>query len=131
MSALEPALPLEYLERLMLQNEIFADTVSFVGVAGTRKEPRIVTRQPHLTGEGASREEVVSLMVDELGFQPLPDRYSVGYADSIAFLRDDRAVFDLRPANVVRTPEGLIAPIDAIAARLDARARAILRGGSA
>lgn len=32
--ALEPALPLEYLERLQLQNGIFADQVSFVGVAG-------------------------------------------------------------------------------------------------
>jgi hypothetical protein len=31
---LEPALPLEYLERLQLQNEIFADRVSFIGVAG-------------------------------------------------------------------------------------------------
>ncbi len=44
--ALEPALPLEYLERLLLQNELFADAVSVVGVAGTRREPRIVTRQP-------------------------------------------------------------------------------------
>ena len=124
--ALEPALPLEYLERLILQNELFADTVSFVGVAGTRREPRIVTRQPHLAGEGASREEIILLMVEELGFRLLPARYSVGYVDSLAFLRDDVAVFDLRPANVVRTPEGLIAPIDAIPARLDANARAIL-----
>ncbi|MEY4569114.1 MAG: hypothetical protein RLZZ398_553 [Verrucomicrobiota bacterium] len=42
---LEPALPLEYLERLQLQNEIFADRVSFVGVAGERHRARIVTRQ--------------------------------------------------------------------------------------
>lgn len=128
--ALEPALPLEYLERLILQNELFADTVSFVGVAGTRRQPRIVTRQPHLMGDGATREEIVTLMVDELGFRLLPERYSVGYADSLAFLRDDVAVFDLRAANVVRTPEGLIAPIDAIPARLDAKARAILGGAA-
>jgi hypothetical protein len=124
--ALEPALPLEYLERLMLQNELFADTVSFVGVAGTRREPRIVTRQPHISGEGATREEIVLMMVNELGFRLLPERFSVGYADSLAFVRDDVAVFDLRPANVVRTAEGLIAPIDAIPSRLDAVARAIL-----
>ncbi len=128
--ALEPSLPLEYLERLIFQNELFADTVSFVGVGGDRRQPRIITRQPHLAGEAASREEIVSMMVDELGFRLLPERYSVGYADSLAFLRDDVAVFDLRPANVVRTPEGLIAPIDAIPARLDARARAILGGAS-
>lgn len=123
--ALEPALPLEYLERLILQNELFADTVSFVGVGGDRRQPRIITRQPHLAGEAASRQEIVSMMVDELGFRLLPERYSVGYADSLAFLRDEMAVFDLRPANVVRTPSGVIAPIDAIPVRLDAKARAI------
>ncbi len=126
MPALEPALPLEYLERLMLQNEIFADNVTFVGVAGTRLLPRILTRQPHLSGEGASPGEIVSMMVEGLGFRLLDSRYSVGYADSLAFVRDDVAVFDLRPANVVRTPDGVMVPIDAIPARLDAAARAIL-----
>lgn len=122
--ALKPALPLEYLERLALQNELFADSVSFVGVGGDRKQPRIITRQPHLAGEAATREEIISMMVSELGFRLLPERYSVGYADSLAFLRDDVVVFDLRPANVVRTSEGLIAPIDAIPARFEAKAQA-------
>lgn len=128
--ALEPALPLEYLARLILQNELFADSVTFVGVAGTRQLPRILTRQPHLLGEGASREEIVAMMVEDLGFRLLQGRCSVGYADSLAFVRDDVAVFDLRPANVVRTPEGVIVPIDAIPARLDAAARAILAGAT-
>lgn len=128
--SLEPALPLEYLDRLILQNELFADSVTFVGVAGTRQLPRILTRQPHLAGQGASREEIVSMMVEGLGFSLLQSRYSVGYADSLAFIRDDVAVFDLRPANVVRTQEGVIAPIDAIPARLDAAARAILAGAA-
>jgi hypothetical protein len=124
--ALEPALPLEYLERLMLQNELFADNVTFAGVAGSRQWPRIVTRQPHIRGEGASREEIISMMVEGLGFRLLSDRFSVGYVDSLGFVRDDVAVFDLRPANVVRTPEGLIVPIDAIPVRLDAAGRGIL-----
>jgi hypothetical protein len=126
--ALEPALPLEYLERLVLQNEIFADRLSFVGVAGERIRPRIVTRQPHVRGECATRDEISHLMTAELGFRLLAERFSVGYADSLAFIRDDVAVFDLRPANVVRTEEGLIVPIDAIPVRLDAGARAILEG---
>ena len=125
--ALEPALPLEYLERLQLQNEIFADLVSFVGVAGERHRPRIVTRQPHIRGEDATPDEIIFLMT-ELGFRPLPERFSVGYADSLAFIREDVAVFDLRPANVVRNEEGLIVPIDAIPFRLNAEARAILGG---
>lgn len=125
---LEPALPLEYLERLQLQNEIFADRVSFVGVAGERHRARIVTRQPHIRGEDATRDEIVFLMTAELGFRLLPERFSVGYADSLAFVRENVAVFDLRPANVVRTDDGLIVPIDAIPCRLDDRSRTILRG---
>ncbi|MFT4177482.1 MAG: hypothetical protein QM627_12620 [Luteolibacter sp.] len=117
--SLEPALPLEYLDRLLLQNRIFADSVSFVGVGGERHRPRIITRQPHVMGEEASRAEIVHLMTGELGFQQLPERFSVGYADSLAFIAEDIAVFDLRPANVVKTPEGLIVPIDAIPARWD------------
>ncbi len=124
--ALEPALPLEYLGRLVLQNEVFADQVSFVGIAGSRYSPRIVTRQPDIVGDDASREEIIHLMTAELGFLLLPERFSVGYADSLAFVRGDVAVFDLRPANVVRTPEGLIVPIDSIPARLDTEAMAVL-----
>ena len=73
---LEPALPLEYLERLQLQNEIFADRVSFVGVAGERHRARIVTRQPHIRGEDATPDEIVFLMTAELGFRLLPERFS-------------------------------------------------------
>lgn len=87
--SLEPALPLEYLERLVLQNEIFADRVSFVGIAGERFKPRIVTRQPHIPGEAATPGEIVHLMTAELEFRQLPERFSVGYADSLAFLRDE------------------------------------------
>lgn len=39
--ALEPALPLEYLERLIFQNELFADKVSFVGVGGDDLKQRV------------------------------------------------------------------------------------------
>ncbi len=66
------------------------------------------------------------MMTRELDFTALPARLSVGYKDSLAFLRDDVAVFDLRPANVVRTPGGLIVPIDSIPVLLDERARSIL-----
>ena len=124
--ALEPALPLEYLERMILQNELFADSVAFVGVAGTRLQPRIITRQPHVAGEAASPDEIIEMMVADLGFRLLPPRFSLGYTDSLAFVRDNVAVFDLRPANVVRTQDGVIIPIDAIPVALNALGRAIL-----
>jgi hypothetical protein len=127
---LQPALPLEYLGRLILQNELFADSVSFVGVGGTRLKPRIITRQPHVQGVGASPDEIVTLMVNHLGFRKLPARFSVGYSDSLAFVREDTAVFDLRSANVVRTPEGVITPIDCIPVRMDEDALMILSESS-
>ena len=64
------------LERLQLQNEIFADRVSFVGVAGERHRARIVTRQPHISGEDATPDEIVFLMTVELGFRLLPEGFS-------------------------------------------------------
>ena len=117
------ALPLEYLSRLALQNEIFADDVTFVGVAGPKHDCRIVTRQSDIPGVSASDDEIINLMSKELGFKLLPPRYSVGYSESLAFLRDDVAVFDLRPANVVKTPEGIIVPVDSIPVRLDDASR--------
>ena len=126
MPSLEPALPMEYLDRILLQNEIFADRVSFVGVAGERHRPRILTRQPHIRGEDATPSEIARMMTEGLGFRQLAARFSVGYENSLAFVREDVAVFDLRPANVVRTHDGLIIPIDSIPCRLNESARKIL-----
>jgi hypothetical protein len=124
---LRPALPLEYLERLNLQNRIFADDVSFVGIAGAKHDFRIVTRQSDIPGGAATDPEIIQLMTGELGFTLLPRKFSVGYAESLAFLREDVAVFDLRAANVVKMENGLIVPIDSIPVRLDETARTILQ----
>ena len=123
---MEPGLPLEYLHRLALQNEIFGDQVTFVGIAGPRVRPSIITRQADIPGEPAVLSDILDLMTHELGFRCLPARFSVGYEDSLGFVRNEIAVFDLRSANVVRTPEGLIVPIDSIPVRLDEKSRAIL-----
>lgn len=117
---MEPALPLEYFERLLLHNEVFEDTVCFVGIGGDRNRPRIITRQEDIAGDPASEAEIMELMERELGFRRLAARFALGYADSMAFARPGVAVFDLRPANVVRTADGLIVPIDTIPVKLDA-----------
>jgi hypothetical protein len=46
--------------------------------------------------------------------------------DSMAFARPRVEVFDLRPANVVRTADGLIVPIDTIPVKLDAADERVL-----
>lgn len=124
--ALENATPLEYLDRLSIQNEIFADTVTFLGVSGERVNPRIVTLQKDIPGVEASYEQIIHMMTSGMGFTLLPSRFYAGYENSLSFIRGDVAVFDLRPANVVLTPDGYIIPIDSIPVRLDAESRAIL-----
>jgi hypothetical protein len=124
--SLEPGLPHEYLQRLHLQNEIFRDQITFVGIGGLRTQSTIITRQADVPGDPADESEIIEMMTAELGFSSLPAHLSVGYKDSLAFVRDDLAVFDLRPANVVRTPSGLIIPIDCIPVRLDDIARSVL-----
>ena len=116
--SLVPALPVQYLERQALHNEIFADAISFVGVAGDPYFRRIVTRQPHIRGKAASWELIIRLMVDALGFRKLRHNYGIGHEDSYGFIRDDIAVFDLRPANVILEDSGLIVPIDSIPVHL-------------
>lgn len=123
---LETGLPLPYLERLELQNILFQDTLCFVGVSGPAHRPRIITRQLDVDGAPATLDAITAMMVGALGFVALPARFALGYASSLTFARRDAVVFDLRPANVVQTPDGILAPIDCIPARLDDAGRAAL-----
>lgn len=84
----------------MLQNEIFGESLSFVGIGGTQYKRRIITRQNIVEGRPARWEEIVRLMVEDLGFSKLRHNHGIGYDDSYAFVRDDAVVFDMRPANV-------------------------------
>ena len=126
--ALEPGLPSEYLERLLLQNQVCSDQVTFVGIGEHRNHPTIISRQQHLLEKPADPSEFIQLMTHELCSELLPARFSIGYQDSLAFIRENIAGFDLRPANVVKTPDGRIIPIDSTPVRLDENAIAILTG---
>lgn len=111
------ATPLDYLDRLAMQNEIFADNLRFVGIASNTDGKRIITRQSTVKGRPARWEEIVQLM-DDLGFTKMPHNHGIGYEDSYAFFRDDFAVFDMRPANVFVTDEGYVVPVDCIPVKL-------------
>jgi hypothetical protein len=52
-----------------------------------------------------------------LEYSLLPIRFSVGYADSLAFFRDSIAVYDLRHTHVVCSADGLISSNAAIPVR--------------
>lgn len=118
--------PLEYLDRLVLHNEIFGDFTSFVGIGGYPNHRRIITRQIAVKGREARWEEIVKLMVEDLGFTKLRHNFGIGYEDSYAFVRDDVAVFDMRPANLFTTETGDVIAVDSIPVRLDEHHRLLL-----
>jgi hypothetical protein len=120
--------PIGYLERLILHNEIFGDFTSFVGVGGVPNNRRLITRQERVKGREARWEEIIRLMVDELGFKKLRHNFGIGYEDSYAFVREDVAVFDMRPANVFMATPGVLIAVDSIPVRLTDRSRQAFQG---
>ncbi len=123
------ASPLDYLDRLAMQNEIFADTLRFVGITSNPDGRRIVTRQNIVKGRPARWEEIVEFMQD-LGFAKMRHNHGIDYEDSYAFVRDDVAVFDMRPANGFVTEDGEVVPIDCIPVRLPPGKHAFFAGSS-
>jgi hypothetical protein len=106
------ALPLQYLERLLLQNEVFGDAIEIAGLWHDAAGQHIVSTQPHIRGRPATLNEIRSGMA-ELGFSELPWR-GIGYEKAPAFHLDDICVWYAHPANMVLTAAGLLVPIDVI-----------------
>ncbi|MEY4482711.1 MAG: Serine/Threonine/Tyrosine Kinase found in polyvalent protein, partial [Verrucomicrobiota bacterium] len=113
---LHNALPHDYLQRLIWQNEVFGDDIHLVGT--WQEFPhhwRIVTTQPGLQGTRATLDELASAFVTA-GFTLLPWR-SIGYEGSLALRCEGFDIWDVHPANVLLSPEGLPLPIDVIVTR--------------
>lgn len=80
---LHNALPLDYLQRLIWQNEIFGDDIQLIGLwRPSPHQPCIVTSQSGLQGTRASLDDLSSAFT-AAGFQILPWR-SIGYEGSLA-----------------------------------------------
>ncbi len=111
---LAPALPGEYLERLLLSNVHFGDDVQLEGVAREDGALIIFTSQPTVVGEAARPEEIVGFM--EQRRLRLLDGLALGHEGALCFYRDldQLAVFDAHPANVLKDERGVILPIDLI-----------------
>lgn len=125
---LTQALPLEYLERLQLQNSVFTDDIRLEGVAREDGKLVIVTSQEAILGKVVTREEMTAYMA-KLRFKPLAG-LSLGRPGALAFYRDldEVAAFDAHPGNLVKDDNGVVLPIDLILVRADAAlARALER----
>lgn len=105
-----PARPLQYLDRLRLQNRCFGDEIRFVGITHDAKSRRIIISQPDIQGHPASWDEIDYWFLNQ-GFVKLKVQ-RLGAYDSAAFGGHGVGVFDVRPINVVMTDNGLLLPID-------------------
>jgi hypothetical protein len=114
---LTSALPLEYLERLLLHNQLFGDDIRFEGVAVEENKTVIITSQPVLIGEPASPEEITESLA-KIWFKPLRNLH-LGRPGALAYYRDldEVAAFDAHPGNFVKDGQGILLPIDLILLR--------------
>ncbi len=81
-----------------------------------------MTRQNHIQGEAAHSDLLRAFMTSILGYKEIHKTYisHLGTEGALGFLQPETstAVFDMRPPNVVLTPEGLVLPIDPICCAL-------------
>jgi len=103
-SAIGSAAPLEYLERMILANEVFQDAIRFEGVI-EGDLPSLVISQPKLEGALPEQKEITLHLRDRLGF----DR-----VDTLIWYRpvDGLVIGDTKRSNFIETPDGQIVPID-------------------
>jgi hypothetical protein len=111
------ALPLEYFERLLLQNNIFSDDVRLEGIALENRKLVLVTSQRAILGSDVTAEEMTAFM-QKVWFAPLHG-LSLGRPGSLAFYRDldEIAAFDAHPGNFVKDDNGVVLPIDLVLVR--------------
>jgi hypothetical protein len=113
------ATPLEYLDCLLLQNDLFGDTVDLNGVANEESGLVILTSQTNVTGGAVTGAEIVEFM-RHFRFQPLLG-LNLGNPGALAYYRDldEIAAFDAHPANFIKDLDGIVLPIDLILVRAD------------
>ena len=113
---LRDATPLEYLDRLLLQNEVFGDDIRLLGIIDKARGMHVVTSQPTIRGEVVTLEEIIAFMVAS-GFTRI-DAVRLGHADALAFYRpaDGLAVFDCHVGNFIKSGPHVV-PIDLIVQR--------------
>jgi hypothetical protein len=113
---LHNALPLDYLDRLTWQNELFGDDIHLVGL--WQAKPHlwcIVTTQPGLQGVRATLPDLADAFV-AAGFTLLAWQ-GIGYEGSLSLSADGFDIWDIHPANVLLASEGLPLAIDVIITR--------------
>ena len=98
------ALPVDYLHRLRLANELLGDDFCFHGVLDDPAGPRLVVSQRHIIGEHAGTAAIARHFA-HIGFQPIN-------AKTFYDPEENLLVSDAHAGNVLRTADGLLVPFD-------------------
>lgn len=103
----ERASPIAYLERWHLHNELFGDSVQFLGALEEDAKLRLVIRQQAIEGEPATLEQINDFFTGN-GWK----RFTVN--DEVAYFDPERqvAISDTHRGNLILMDDGLLAPID-------------------
>ncbi|MFC4994460.1 hypothetical protein [Rubritalea tangerina] len=104
----EPAAsPIAYLERWLLHNEIFGDSVEFLGALDTDQGMRLLISQPAILGQPATDAQIKDFFTSS-GWK----RFQI--ANDIAYFEPQRqiVVSDTHRGNLILMGDGLLAPID-------------------
>jgi hypothetical protein len=104
----EPAAsPIEYLERWAWHNELFGDSVEFIGVLDTAKGLRLIISQPAIEGRPASEEEIDTFFRSH-GWKRIVISGDIAYFDSVKKM----VISDTHRGNIIAQENGLLLPID-------------------
>ena len=101
------ASPIAYLERWQLHNELFGDSVRFLGVLEEGEKLRLVIQQPAIQGEPATLAQINDFFTSNGWIC-----FTVN--DEVAYFDPERNVVisDTHRGNIILMDDGLLAPID-------------------
>jgi hypothetical protein len=101
------ASPIDYLERWQLHNELFGDSVEFLGIIRSNGAMRLMIKQPAIIGTPASMEQIDTFFRSH-GWQPFKVSNNQAYFDP----QRNVVISDTHRGNIILMDDGLLAPID-------------------
>lgn len=105
---LSNATPLEYLERLNWQNELFGDSNRVMGVAKYPQGVSVLTSQPFYKGDRTPQSSIDAWFAAR-GWKPVKNKEGAFYDEQRGIL-----VMDALPRNVLTLDSGEIMPFDVV-----------------
>jgi len=101
------ASPIDYLERWLLHNELFGDSVEFLGVIHSNGAVRLMIQQPAINGTPASVEQIDTFFRSH-GWLSFKVNNNQAYYDP----QQNVVISDTHRGNIILMDDGLLAPID-------------------